>query len=347
MKLILFPHCKIRLRLERIKRNQQYLAQLGLESTAGRSGRGGESGSAKKKHPQKKRLTAGEVASLRKRSTLSRSSKQGIDYTKEYDFRLGRLKSTKEPQAKATTDDKSKNHDGEDVPKKEVASTVPEIKIDDDNMKKNVPGDDEDDDANRKNSKKRPVNSRVPLFIYNEFKRLQKDRRLVLIRTERHVRKIQREVKHWKRQYDSYTRKKERELQTEKLLERLQKEALEERLLLGGQTKVELFKQLQQKSVELNQICFAYAYEKHNQERFKLQQQERLAELKRQQEMDRKMKMIDALDRFPKSFNVRKKNILFFVLSFIDFFLCFVCAFLSQRVHFFLSSIQNRMSLGL
>lgn len=72
-----FPY---RLRLERIKRNQAKLAQLGLE---GKSGKGvlGE-----KKKRQRRKST--EIPSGPRRSSLSRSTKKEIDYSVEIDLRL-------------------------------------------------------------------------------------------------------------------------------------------------------------------------------------------------------------------------------------------------------------------
>jgi hypothetical protein len=99
-----------RLRLERIKRNQERLAQLGLQSMGGMLGRRSSS--------HKRKSTSSEPT-IEKRRTLSRTSKQKeVDYSGVLDIRvlMGEKKKKKTPREKAQAKDET------DKPRKEKKS---------------------------------------------------------------------------------------------------------------------------------------------------------------------------------------------------------------------------------
>jgi hypothetical protein len=242
---LIYPNL-FRLRVERIKRNQARLEQLGLANKSG----AGVFGSLKpKKAPvAAKRKRKPELVILPKRSSRSRSAKKRIDYSRDTDFRLLR-RSVVNPNA----------------------TTRP-----------------------RKEKPKRP---RVVRWIHDEFRRISKQRRLNSKAAKRHVKAASKELKYWSRQMDSFLQKKRRHYDFERKQQSLQKERQE----LGGFTRLELLRVIDRRTPEMQRVLMQHNMQEASMAETEEQRLAFLERIKQQQALERKMQMIDALDRFPKS----------------------------------------------
>ena len=205
-----------KLRLARIKRNQQYLAKLGLEGS-GKDGKGGILGPAptKKRTP---RASTKQQLPAKRRSTLSRQSKKNVDYTEM------------PPRFVVQPTDNKHGETGDENPSPA---------------------------APRKRRKERSRSHRMEKFIYLEFKRIASLRKQNLKIAKRQVRQAERHVKHWHNRARIWIKKHQREME----LERVRQKHDWERQALGGQTLMELLRDLDENSIVMSQLVWEYDQE--------------------------------------------------------------------------------------
>mmetsp|Transcript_36975 Transcript_36975/g.89753 ORF Transcript_36975/g.89753 Transcript_36975/m.89753 type:complete len:2489 (+) Transcript_36975:912-8378(+) len=248
-----------KLRLERIKRNEERLAKLGLHSKDG----GGVLGKQVPQPPKRKRKSPKEQEPVERRERLSRSTKKDVNYAKDFEFKLSQLPN---------------------------GGRFPHEKKERKNKKSNAPT-------------KNDFQHRVPLFIYQEFQRMKARRKENLRHAKQASKQAQRELKHWKRQVEIVIKreklKKDREKlrQEKKLQKKLNVSRLEkERQLLGGKTRREILNEVDQRNDELTQLVNSYDKDRNMIASFQSEKEKKI-------EFERKMKMVDSLDRFPKAVN--------------------------------------------
>jgi len=196
-------------RLERIKRNREYLAKLGLQGKDG----GGVLGQKKKqKRPPAKKSTEAPVV---RRSQLSRRSKikKVVTYAEPSLRDLLRVADKKEA-TNAPVDQKLAP-----IPKKEELVASEPTKPPPENETK-------------KPKKSRGVNERQEAFVYLEFKRLQSSKNQTMRQAERNVRVAEKEVKYWHKLMASWERRSKKQLEAE----RQRQAEVKEREALGGKS---------------------------------------------------------------------------------------------------------------
>jgi hypothetical protein len=166
-------------RLERIRRNREYLAQLGLEAKDG----GGVLGERKKEFKPKSKKTEEPI---QKRHSLSRRSKVKKSYA--------------EPSSsvRALLDESNRSET-----KKRSLITLASIPS-------------ESGTEPEPNKKKRKHDERMEKFIYDEFRRIKSEKTQTLALAERNIRAADKEVKYWKKLVDIEKRKAQRQLAAEK-----------------------------------------------------------------------------------------------------------------------------------
>lgn len=280
------PPC--RLRLERIKRNQERLAALGLQD-----------GSLKPKPKKANRRKSLEpkAPSEPTRKQSSRASKKRIDYAKMpkmYTIMNVVKKPRKDPKT-ASAASTSTSAEAELVDKPPPRELTPE------ELKRR-----------EKRRKEKSHNDRIPRFIYDEFQRIRSKRRMGLKKAKRHATKAEREKKHWAKMVRKLTaqeqkqaaiREKEEQRRQREREARQKEHAEREELDCQGMTKKELLWQIEMRSHELYGILAGHdqvqsaTLQKHQQE---VKERE---ELRKRQALERKLAVIDALDRFPKAMN--------------------------------------------
>jgi hypothetical protein len=163
---------------------------------------------------------------------------------------------------------------------------------------------------NDNNSNKR--NERVPLVVYQEFQRLKSKRRIGFNKAKTHKRKSERELKYWTKAVNKIvieeTRQKEmneRETKLRQKREMYQKQIDNEKLNYCGYTKLEILHDIQSRIPQLyNQI---YQHEGLRTKSIMLlkQQQMKQIEISKRIILERKMHMIDIIDKYPKFMNDR------------------------------------------
>jgi len=212
-------------RLERIKRNREYLAQLGLEGKDG----GGVLGKKKKMDRPKKKPTAVPLAV--RRSPISRRSKvKKVTYT--------------EPSASVrdllrVADKKATNAPPDlNLPSPEKAAlpvappkTPPE-----------------------KKPKKPGINERQELFVHLEFKSIQSSKRTSLLQAERNVRAAEKEVKYWHKLIQRWERLNQRQVDAQ----RQKQTEVKERSILGGKSIKELLQDIDARMPEIQETIKEY-----------------------------------------------------------------------------------------
>lgn len=215
-------------RLERIKRNREYLAKLGLEGKEG----GGVLGQKQRKQRSRK---PDEVAQVVRRSPISRRSK------------IKKVVTYAEPSASVR--DLLRVAD-----KKAKAANAPvDLKIpspDKDEFSLQVPNPPPD---NKRKSKKN-VNDRQEAFIYLEFKRIQSSKSQLAKQAGRNVRLAEKEVKYWHKLVGRWVRRNQKQLDAER---QRQAEA-RERVVLGGKSIKELLQELDGRFPEINAAIQRY-----------------------------------------------------------------------------------------
>ncbi|KAL3940731.1 MAG: hypothetical protein SGBAC_004782 [Bacillariaceae sp.] len=231
-----------KLRMERIKRNQERLQQLGL---AGKSGSSAFSSLKPAKRAKRKPRKKVERVFLPQRSSRSRSAKKGVSYATRYDFRGKQIvKVTKPVSARHAT--------------------------------------------------KKP---RVVRWIHDEFRRIGRQRKHNLQSSTRSLKSACKELNYWSRRMQVFAEKKQRIANFEKKLEEDKKEREE----LGGYTRSELLRELDRRTPQLEALLHKYDIQEANVAKNEEERQALLERMVQREAFDRKMEMIDALDRFPKA----------------------------------------------
>lgn len=141
--------------------------------------------------------------------------------------------------------------------------------------------------------------SRLARFIYDEFSRIKSHRRLNLAQAKRNYKQSQREVRHWRDEVQQVVVKQKLQFDKQR---RARREA-EERAILGGVTKQQLMDEIDRRSPELARIVAAHDVQLNAQYQSHARHQALLEQHKKKQALERKMEMVDALDRFPKAYN--------------------------------------------
>jgi hypothetical protein len=185
------------LRQERIKRNKQYLAALGLEGT---SANGGAKASGKPIKRKRKRVSPSQ-----KRSSLSRRTKESVNYT--------------EPPAS-------------------VASLLRKVENNDQEKKKGRPP-----KLPSERKTKDPID-RLEKFVFLEFKSIKAHKRQVLVQAEKNLGKASKEVKYWKKRAEVFERRQQRKLDRKLEQAKIIKRLEDERRQLGGGTAKELLQDI-------------------------------------------------------------------------------------------------------
>jgi hypothetical protein len=238
--------------MERIKRNQERLAQLGLQSKDG-------DGVLGKKTSHKKKRNRKPQEPVEQREKLSRRTKaKEVDYSGDLNLRM-LLDAEKEAKHK------------EKLAKKKAKGP----------------------------RKEKSHDERVPLWIYQEFRRIASSRKENLRRAKRHVRESTREVKYWQKEVNFIENKESDKYRRQK--QQMQQE--QERALLGGKTQQEILSELEARMPELQQIVEQYDATQMSAEEHQRQQLLKVDEWNKKHALDRKMNMIDALETFPKAIN--------------------------------------------
>lgn len=195
-------------RLERIKRNRQYLEQLGLE---GKGKRGVISSSLDHPNPVKHKRTRNNAApDVARRSSMSRQSKlKSVNYAEPTASVRALMKTGAQNKKKKSLVEAKINTE-----KKTAAATAEKAK-----------------------------NDRMDQIIYMEFNRIKREKNQLLKTASRNVRLAQKEVKYWTRLESVWERREERRLehQRQQAAEAMQKACL------GGKTTKELLKDLDDK----------------------------------------------------------------------------------------------------
>jgi len=215
------------LRLERIKRNQEYLANLGLQ---GKNGAGVLGGKKKPRAPTKKKRSEDEESARQVVKRPKRKRKE-VDYSEPSNSVASLLR-------------QHKAKEGGEGKKEPVHRPIPKKKKD-----------------------KAPVN-RMELFLYREFKAIQKHKTDVLRQAERDVRASEKQVSYWFKKAERIElrreKKERRELQKKELEARIAafnaEEMQMERNLLGC-TKRELLGQVDERMPELLSAAGRYEQE--------------------------------------------------------------------------------------
>lgn len=241
-------------RLERIKRNRQKLAQLGL-GIPKQKVLDLEDAEAKKNKPARQRKSE---PMLPQRARSIRAKKKSLNYA--------------EPSASVRAIMK----EGDGGTSKQPAATP---KSNDEVM----------DTSERKRKWNRET-ERLPQDVYREFKRIKSHKRELLKEAQRAARNADKEVKYWSKRVERY----------EKTFLR-KKDETDEKLALGGKTSRELIQILDERTPEIEHAIqeyegYLYADQREHQRAIN------------RREAEEKMKMLDALVRFPKALKVRFVN---------------------------------------
>jgi hypothetical protein len=244
------------LRLERIKRNRQKLAQLGLAKPKD-AVLGSENSEAKLNKPPRPRKSE---AALPQRARSSRT-KKNLNYA--------------EPPVSVRSLVKTSEDGKEET--KQVRGVVDSAKV---------------ADATAFSERKRTWDretERLPQDIYREFKRIRSHKRDILIEAQRAARNADKEIRYWTKRVEKY----------EKTFLR-KKDETDEKVALGGVTSRELLQSIDARLPEIQQAVRDYEDFLHADQR-EHQREER------RKEAEEKMKLLDALVRFPKALKVVKQ----------------------------------------
>ena len=214
-------------RLERIKRNQDYLAKLGLEGKDG----GGVLGQKQKRRRTKRSSDASQVV---RRSPLSRRTKikKVVTYAEPSASVRDLLRVADRKASNAPVDLMISSPE-----KAELSSLVlPKPPLD------------------HKKSRNRNVNERLEAFIYLEFKRIQSSKTQLAKQADRNVRLAEKEVKYWHKLVGRWERRNRKHFEAER---QRQTEA-KERVVLGGKSIKELLQDLDVRFPEIVAVAQRY-----------------------------------------------------------------------------------------
>ena len=160
--------------------------------------------------------------------------------------------------------------------------------------------------------KERGHNERIPRFVYVEFQRIRSKRKLVLKKAKRHITKAEREKNYWAklaRRTDTKAKKqasiREKEaLKQQKETKIRQREQVDRKELdCNGMTMRELLWEIELRTPELFGILAGHDREQSATLRKHHEEEKEKEELRKRQLLERKLTVIDALDRFPKAMN--------------------------------------------
>ncbi|KAL7579034.1 hypothetical protein ACA910_019074 [Epithemia clementina (nom. ined.)] len=302
-----------KLRLERIKRNRQYLAQLGLEKT---------NTMISQQQKQSKKRPRSTVAPLPpRRSSLSRRTKsEKINYALPSSIYFGvdavntktnsSVGSSEQnnpkknaivenaPKAPAsTTEEGVAVKAGEPVTTKPVTSTD-EKESRPDSGDGGVAADSSTNDHNKeeKGRKSLSAQERMDINVHREFIRIRASKRNALKLAKKCRSKAEKEVRYWTRVYEAHTRKMER---IRKL--KAEQEAKEQEMrALGGVTMRDLLQEIDRRMpLELHLAAIKY----DNQHKNALLAYER----KRQEAKNRqRILLLRSFEEFPKAMNAAR-----------------------------------------
>lgn len=263
---------RCRLRLERIKRNQQRLAALGLQD-----------GSLKPKQQKLNRRKSVErkvpLEPTRKQS--SRASKKRVDYSEQP--KLHTLVS-REPKSKKQSRDPAPDDPFSMPPPKEL--TPEELQ------------------RREKRRKERKREERIPRFIYDEFQRIRSKRNKGLKKAKRLFTKAEREKNHWAkmgRKLEAQQRKLEAAIEKEAKKRQKEKEmfleeqAEREELDCKGMTKKELLSEIEERTPELLAILAGHKKEQSATLKKLKQEAKEKEEIRKRQALERKLAVMESL----------------------------------------------------
>jgi len=214
-------------RLERIKRNRAYLAQLGL---AGKDG-GGVLGKKKKKERPRKAPTE-EKPVIRRVSR--RSKAKPVTYTEPSASVRDLLRVADKKATNAPVDLKLSSPEKADMGVQEAEPP------------KQPP-------PNSK-PKKRSVNDRQEQFVYLEFLSIQSSKNQSLRQAERNVRTAEKEVKYWHKLVQRWERRKQRQSEAQ----RQRQTEVRERAELGGHSIKEVLQEIDSRMPEIAETVKRY-----------------------------------------------------------------------------------------
>jgi hypothetical protein len=209
------------LRLERIRRNKEKLAQLGLlnHQQHVKKKRNSMGSAAAKKQQQQQQQSQDDLNNMPSRSSLSRSSKRNVNYAEP----RGSLLSFSEQQYSSSmdqVDDNDNQHRNSFNPSSTTTTNTmlaTATSHDVNTVTTTSLSNNSNNNNHHKNKAKKP---RMAKFIFREFQRIQGLQHATLKQAERNVRSAQTNVRHWIKLVDKYQRHLERQY----LLQQLQQQ---------------------------------------------------------------------------------------------------------------------------
>jgi hypothetical protein len=239
-----------KLRLARIKRNQEYLAKLGLDED-----------NRQKNRPstvkRQRRVSTESAATTERRSTLSRQSKRDVKYTDFYDPTVAAALDKSK-----TKKNKDQNHrrsvtEGDTTMTSNADATIPSLPL--------LPPPGISTTGPRK---ERTRSYRMDRVIYDEFKRIKSVQKQNVISCKRLVRQAGRHVKYWYKRASQWTKRyqaqvieEQRHLARQLHLARVQQQQVYERQVLAGPTCVELLDELDRHKPLMFRLVHEYELE--------------------------------------------------------------------------------------
>jgi hypothetical protein len=122
---------------------------------------------------------------------------------------------------------------------------------------------------------------------------------LNLAQAKRHYKQSQREFRHWKDEVLQIVSK----VKLQKRMELQAHRRAKERAILGGVTQEELLNEIDKRTPELTKLVTAYIIQEGAQKQAVARHQDLVEQQKKKLILDRKMEMVEALDKFPKAYN--------------------------------------------
>ena len=185
------------LRLERMKRNREYLSQLGLESDQ------------PPQQPRKKKAKPKENIVVERRSSMTRRTKlQPIQYVGPRSIRemIQRAHGENGDEKYQKPSSKSK------LTNLTLSTTTATIESNDATGRGSVNADENDEEDDNNNvvdgfSIPRKKGHQMDIFIFKEFRRLRSVKRQVVQKVERMHKMVQKEMKYWYHKKQNYDRK--------------------------------------------------------------------------------------------------------------------------------------------
>jgi len=236
------------LRLERIQRNKEYLANLGLEKREGHDG--GFLGDRKPKpRPKKKRVAPRPPSDTIAAQRPSRRAKEAVNYAEP---KCGIAAMAREPeQCKANATDGNDDLQIQETPGKRDAATPSSPSS-----------------RNKEKAAKRPE-ERMEKFLYLEYRSIQSHKNGVLRQAERNVRAAEKAVKYWGRLAEKAERRATRKRLKEEearvlgqmaaeLREQREKMKKKQKESTGCRTIKQLLKEVDQRMPELRSAVEKY-----------------------------------------------------------------------------------------